>query len=230
MLKLMKLEIKKFKLVGYIRKSIITIFILFSVLLFMFWVSSAEGDTMASSPKELVTLISVLINATFLIFSSVMLAGYVIGEYKNKTINILFTYPINRKKLIYAKLLLVGSFIFLSFICAHFFILGAFYLINQTTAMFSFTLTSAFIGNTILNFFISSIAFTCISFVSLYFGMLKKSTTATIVSAVIIVSVIGSSSNGASLSSIIYVPITLALIGLVLVYIAFKDIEKKDVL
>ncbi|MET3207963.1 UNVERIFIED_CONTAM: hypothetical protein ABIC26_000899 [Paenibacillus sp. PvR008] len=44
-----------------------------------------------------------LVRATFIIFASVLLCRFIVSEFTFKSINILFMYPIDRKKLMVAK-------------------------------------------------------------------------------------------------------------------------------
>ncbi|MGV2644578.1 ABC transporter permease subunit, partial [Clostridium perfringens] len=53
-----------------------------------------------------------LCRAVFIVFASVLLSRFIIEEYKNKTISLLFTYPVERKKLIMAKMLLALALTF----------------------------------------------------------------------------------------------------------------------
>lgn len=50
---------------------------------------------------------------SYIVFTGVMLAVFIIEEYEKGTINLMFSYPINRKKLCYQKLGLFGFSMFL---------------------------------------------------------------------------------------------------------------------
>nr|MDH3155734.1 ABC transporter permease [Bacillus licheniformis] len=52
----------------------------------------------------------------FIVFAGVLIAKLVIGEYKNRTITVMFTYPVSRKKLMATKLPLTGGLTFLTMI------------------------------------------------------------------------------------------------------------------
>ena len=73
----------------------------------MAWGSKVEDDLMFSSYMEYMSLANILIRITFIIFASVILSRLVIDEYKNKTIQLLFMYPLQRKMLMSAKLTIV---------------------------------------------------------------------------------------------------------------------------
>ena len=76
----------------------------------MAWGSKVEDDLMFSSYMEYMSLANIFIRITFIIFASVILSRLVIDEYKNKTIQLLFMYPLQRKMLMRAKLAIVLVF------------------------------------------------------------------------------------------------------------------------
>lgn len=64
----------------------------------------------------------------------------------------------------------------------------------------------------------------------IFFGMRKYSVPATIISSVIIVMVMSSTTSEFSLSSIMYIPLSLAAAGFVFAYLAVRKVDKTDVL
>jgi len=228
-LKLIKLEMKKFKLKGFIIGAAITMVSMFGLVLLIVASTIAEGDQPFNDIYEMIELINTLVNDAYLIFAAVMLSKFVIGEYSNQTINLLFTYPIKRKKLIHAKLMLVSGFMVVTMVLANVVILSAFYGLNRIYDVYPVILSLEFVGYVITKIVLYSMAFAAIGSLSLYIGMIKKSQAATIVSSIIVVSVIGSSSNGFSLSAIVIIPITVGLIGLVMTYFTFRNIDHVDI-
>ena len=81
----------------------------------------AEGDVLFFDFTQQMVLINTFIRITFIIFSSVILSRLVIDEYKNKTMQLSFMYPLQRKMLMRAKLTIV-LFCFVSTIIATFII------------------------------------------------------------------------------------------------------------
>ncbi len=228
-LKLMKLEIIKFRFKGFIRGAVFTTLGMLGFLILIGYTTQVEGEVFFNTSREAVDMINTLVNDAFLIFSAVMLSKFVIGEYSKGTINILFTYPINRKKLMAAKLLTVGSFMVVTMIAANLFIMTVLYFINARFGVIPVVLDLSFMLFALGKVLIYSFAFTAMSTICLFFGMKKKSQAATIVSSVIIVSVVGSSNNGFTLSAFVFIPVTLALVGMLLSYMTFKNIEHVDV-
>lgn len=230
MFKLIKLEIKKFKLWGEIKGIAISYLCLLCIMLAGIFSSTDQKDfkTMAITFETLRTISEV----TFLIYSSVILSKLVIGEYKNKTIMNMFMYPIDRKKLIIAKLIIVWIFTFVSIILANLIIGGVLIVINNN---FWQIWTDKFTINSILNIAGKDIAITfCssfISFIPLFFGMRKKSIPACIVSSIIIVMFVCSTGfQGIKISynAIILKNLAFGIIGILILWISIMKIEKYD--
>lgn len=116
MLKLMKLEWKKNNIGKYIRTAVIltALLCLFTFALAFLGIAddpdgtldAAPGMDTISSPIELFT------GMAFLIFTSVMLASFIVSAYKNKTMNLMFTYPVKRRKILASQMVAVWSFNF----------------------------------------------------------------------------------------------------------------------
>lgn len=230
MLKLMKLEMKKIKIRGYIKGAIIANFVIIALLALMIFASKNEGDIEFTSLTFVFSMVDSVVKATFIIFASVLLARSVIEEYKNNTITLLFMYPINRKKLIIAKLLIVVLFTFISTVLSNIFIDFVLCIVNN---FYNFTpdkLTSSTIIRSFTTIGINALASSGMGLIPLYFGMRKKSVPATIVSAILIVSIVCSNNSGYSLSNIIAITISLSIIGIFIAYLAIRNIEHVDVI
>lgn len=116
MRKLMKLEWKKNNIGKYIRIAVIltALLCLFTFALAFLGIAddpdgtldAAPGMDTISSPIELFT------GMAFLIFASVMLASFIVSAYKNKTMNLMFTYPVKRQKILASQMTAVWSFNF----------------------------------------------------------------------------------------------------------------------
>ncbi|RAZ93795.1 ABC transporter permease, partial [Klebsiella oxytoca] len=55
-------------------------------------------------------VIGLLVSFIFLIYSSILTSTLVISEYSQRTITILFSYPLNKKLLIVIKMMLIMAF------------------------------------------------------------------------------------------------------------------------
>ena len=116
MIKLIKLEWKKNNIAKYMRGAVIlAAFLCLFVFALAFLgiandpdgtLDAAEGMGTISAPIELFTSMS------FLIFTSVMLASFIVSAYKNKTMNLMFSYPIKRQKILASQMIAVWLFNF----------------------------------------------------------------------------------------------------------------------
>ena len=228
-LKLIKLELKKVNMWGYVRSALIANLVIMAMLALMIFGTNNEGDRIFTSFSFTFSMIESLVKVTFIIFAAILIARFIIDEYKSDTITLLFMYPINRKKLMVAKLFIIVMFTFISIVLSNIFIDFALCVANNFYNFIPDKLTTSLIINNLVNIGVYALTATGMALIPLYFGMRKKSVPATIVSAIIIVSIVGSSSNGHSLNSIIAIPITLAIIGVFIAYLSIRNIEHVDV-
>ncbi|MEG0450409.1 MAG: ABC transporter permease [Lysinibacillus sp.] len=233
MLKLMKLEWKKHQLASYFKVVAICIVAIFSAVGLMVWGSKADSDLMFTDYSGYMTLTNIFIRITFTILSAVILSRLVIDEYKNKTIQLLFTYPLQRKRLMQAKLLIVFLFCFFSMVITTFSISLLVFILNPMIGFFEVPVSLGDIIATVPSTFINSIMIAGVSLIPLYFGMRKKSTPATITSAILIGSVLNSSTSNGSVQvsafDFIGVPIVLCVLGLTIAYLSYHKVEQIDV-
>lgn len=229
MLKLIKLEMIKIRFGDYIKRALFTNIIIIGIMLLLIYASKADGDLEFSSYSFVFDMSVTLIKAVFIIFASVILSKLVIDEYKNNTISLLFTYPIKRKKLMLAKLIIVVMFTFIAVIVSSILVDSALYIANHFYEFTSEELTINIVTYNLAKIGLYALAAAFIGLVPLFVGMRKKSVPSTIVTAVIIVSLTTSNSNGFSLDSIIAIPIILSIIGVVFAYLTIRNIEHVDI-
>ncbi|HDR6308767.1 TPA: ABC transporter permease [Bacillus cereus] len=233
MYKLMKLEWKKHKLSSYFKGVAICIIAIFAVVSLMGWGMKAEEEVALTDFTKYMTFANIFIRITFLIFSAVILSRLVIDEYKNKTMQLLFMYPLQRKLLMRAKLTIVFSFCFVSMIIATFSISLLIFFMNPMMGLIETPITIGEIIATVPATFINAFMISGISLIPLFFGMRKKSTPTTITSAVIIGMLMNSNvglGNGqVSMFNFIAIPIVLCLLGIFISYLSYRKIDKIDV-
>ncbi|GJM80376.1 ABC transporter permease [Paenibacillus sp. HMSSN-139] len=120
MLQLIKLELKKGRLTSYLWGSLIAYIAIAGMMMLIYFVDGANIEEPAFRDyAELLSMIDLLVRATFIVYASVLLSKLIISEFKDKTIALLFAYPVNRKKLIFAKLTMVFVWTFVNVIVAN---------------------------------------------------------------------------------------------------------------
>ena len=229
MLHLMKLELKKFKLGWYVRGAIIANIAILALMIFTSIVAQVEGDPEIRDPQMMLLTASTLVRATFIIFGSVLIARLIIGEYKNKTILLMFSYPINRKKMMISKLVITATLTFITVILSNILVVGVFFGIDSYFSILPNSFTIDQLKQEGINLVPLAIATAGISLIPLYFGMRKRSVPTTIVSSLIVVSIAINNTPMFSTATFLPLQLALAVIGVAIAYYGIKNIEKEDV-
>ncbi|MEH6932965.1 ABC transporter permease [Bacillus sp. JJ783] len=229
MLRLMKLELKKFKLGWYVKRAIIANIVILALLIFVSFVSQIEGDPEIRDPQAILLMASTLVRATFIIFGSVLIARLIISEYKNKTILLMFSYPINRREMMSSKLAITATLTFLTVILSNILVVGVFFGIDSYFSILPNPFTVDQLTQEGIKLVPLAIATAGMSLIPLYFGMRKRSVPTTIVSSLIVVSIAMNSNPTFTTATFLPLQLALAAIGVVIAYYGIKNIEKEDV-
>ncbi|AKG36871.1 ABC transporter permease [Paenibacillus durus] len=225
MRKLISLEIRKHKLAGMLKGVLIANL---AILAFMILVVFIDQSEFATYPEAFEGL-HIFISGTFIIFASVLLSRLIIDEYKNNTMALLFTYPISRMKLMYAKLIIVLLFTFLNIVVSNI-VLGAIIVgVNSFVSAISEEITANLLISELIKTGASAVYAAGIGLIPLYVGMRKKSVPATIVSAVLIVTLISSGFGKFRLGDLALVSVSLGLLGIAIAYLSIRRVERDDV-
>ncbi|CKF06183.1 ABC transporter permease [Bacillus paranthracis] len=229
MLHLMKLELKKFKLGWYVKRAIIANIVILAVMIFMSIIAQVEGDAEIRNPETILLMASTIVRATFIIFGSVLIARLIIGEYKNKTILLMFSYPINRKKMMASKLAITAIVTFITVIVSNILVVGIFFGIDSYFSILPNSFTVDQLVQEGIKLVPLAIATAGMSLIPLYFGMRKRSVPTTIVSSLIVVSIAMNSNPEFSTATFLPLQLALAAIGVAIAYYGIKNIEKEDI-
>lgn len=186
MLKLIRLEWKKHNIGKQIRIAVIT-----TALLMLFMLMTAReletSETVEAYGKSMLdAAVALFVHMSYMVFTGVMIASYIVGAYEKKTINLMFSYPISRAKIIMAKVLAVWIFGFVAMVISKALLYGGLLLTKSFTGIGTEGLLirePSFWLDAVL----SSAAMVSISFIALPIGMKLRSSKAAIVAAVIIV-------------------------------------------
>lgn len=183
MLHLIKLEFRKLHFSKYVLISA------FSILLGMYFVFVALNDTAAgqhtfTNAFRSVEMIFVIL---YVIFFGVLNVSMVLSEYNNKTILLMFTYPIDRKKLILAKLIIITGFIAVSILLGYVLCGGFLVFVDSHFDMVQGDFSQAILKSWIQAAISTTIVFCCLGLLTFAAGMIKKSPTVTFVSSVILI-------------------------------------------
>ncbi|PKJ57240.1 ABC transporter permease [Bacillus sp. SN10] len=230
MLHLMKLELKKFKFGWYVKRAIIANIVILALMIFVSIIAQVEGDAEIRDPETILLMASTLVRATFIVFGSVLIARLIIGEYKNKTILLMFSYPINRKKMMISKLAITAIVTFITVIVSNILVVGIFFGIDSYFSILPNSFTVDQLMQEGIKLVPLAIATAGMSLIPLYFGMRKRSVPTTIVSSLIVVSIAMNGNPAFPIATFLPLQLALAAIGFVIAYYGIKNIEKEDAL
>ena len=131
-------------------------------------------------------VIGLLMSFIFLVYSSVLTAKLVIGEYNQRTITIMFSYPLNRIKLIVSKLIIIMIYTTISmaigYVCCSGYIVFA-DRVDMLEGTFQLSMLQTWIPMAIT----TVIVCTVLSLWPFIIGMIRKSVPATIVTSLIVI-------------------------------------------
>lgn len=230
MLQLIKLEMKKFKFGWYIKGAVITNIIITVLMCCIMYIEQEERDSMIAMYQDVFVLIGGMVRATFIVFAAVLIAKMVIEEYRNKTILLLFSYPVSRKKIIASKLLVIAAMTFVTILLSNMIVAGSFFIINMYVPIVPFSVTAHQFLEEAIKMIFFAIAAAGASLISLYFGMRKYSVAATVASSLIVVGIAFSSNSAFSMVTFIPLQLGLAVVGIMVAYSAIRNIEKEDII
>ena len=198
MIKLIKLEWKRNNVRKWIRKSFI------------------------NASVELFTHMS------YMVFTGVMLAGFIVGDYERGTIRLLFSYPIKRQKIMLSKILAVWIFNFTALVASKLLIYSMVLLTRSFTHIPATDIPYAS-GPFWVEIFLSSAAMVSISFIALLVGMKMVSSRATVVTAVIVVCFTQGNIGEYTLANSVPFYMFLFALSVVSVFLSIYNVEAKDV-
>jgi len=184
---LIRLELKKF---GVARNVIfMVVAILFSMLFITIslWDSMADPEQTKDTFESTYLVIGLLISFVFLVYSSILTARLVIGEYNQRTITIMFSYPLNRMGLIAGKMVIIMVYtaiaMTIGYICCSGYIVFVDRFFDALEGTFQPSMLQTWIPMAITTVLVCMV----LSLWPFIIGMIRKSVPATIVTSLIVI-------------------------------------------
>lgn len=232
MLKLIRLEWKKNNIGKYIMGACILTALLCVFLFALAFLGiaqdpdgtldAAEGKDVISAPIELFTGMS------FLIFTCVMLASFIVSAYKNKTMNLMFSYPIKRQKILASQMIAVWLFNVAALTAAKLLIYGCVSIgagSMDSPFLMDFSMGSpSFYGGLLMK----SVEIVSMSFIALFVGMTMKSSKATIITSFLLIFLTQASVGDFSLAGNLAVSVGLTAVSLGFAVLSVVHAETRD--
>lgn len=233
MFKLIRLEWKKNNVGKYIRNAVIMAAL---ICLFIFALcylgiandpetgvpDAAPGNSAVSPSIELFT------SMAFLIFTGVMLSAYIVNAYKNKTMNLMFLYPIKRQKILISQMLAVWIFNFVALVLTKLFIYVCI-LFGSQFMVSSFPLDYNMAGTEFyIQLLLKAAVVITMSFISLFIGMVMKSSKATIVASFLLIFLTQANIGDFSFADNAILPVGLMVLSLLFAFLSVYHVETRD--
>lgn len=223
MLHLIKLEMRKLQL----KAIFLTVFIM-NVSIFGIVLLVNSDSSGFKSFEELIVFVETLVGMSFIIYTSVLLSKIFIEEFRQQTISVLFMYPIHRLKLLLAKLIIVITFTFTFISGSSLIIIGSYHFLSENLSFIHTlpTLSTDQLGDKLLYLITFSVACSGLSLIPLFFGMMKKSVPATIVSSIFVILLLDTDEGQTSLD--ISILVCLGVVGFLMAYWTLQRAVKAD--
>ncbi len=210
MLKMMKLEMRRNHLGSYVTASIISGFVLIGFMYFVAYVAQVENEPDFQTYPNIFLFTSIVSMIIFSVLSSVMYARFVIEEYSGTRLLLLFSYPVNRKKVLLAKVGIVVLFTTIAMIICNIPAVLIFSLTESFIPIVNDTLSIGLVISIIKMILVLSISVNGICIIAMRIGFVKKSIPTTIVTSFILSAmfanvIIGSFGNDLLLFSLLIV-------------------------
>lgn len=229
MLKLIKLEWKKNNILKYIRNAVITTVVLAALLLMAAGELETEETVQAYGKSMLDTSVGLFVHMAYIVFTGVMIAAYLVGAYEKKTINLMFSYPIKRSRILFSKIGAVWIFNFAAMVISKAVI---YFVLAATKSFTGISAAGISLGETSfwLDAVLSSAAMVSISFIALPVGLQMKSSKAAIVAAVVIVCLTQGGIGSATLANNMTFYAILFVVAVISVWLSVWRVETRDVM
>lgn len=234
MRKLIWLEWRKNHIAKYIRSAAIVALLLCLFILALCFLGiandpetgmpdAAPGNSTVSAPIELFSSMS------FLVFTSVMLASYIVSAYQNKTMSLMFSYPIPRRKILAAQMLAVWIFCFAALVATKLLLYSCVLLGAQfRSSSFPLDYDMASPGFYI-QLGLKSASIVTTGFISLFVGLKLNSSKAAIVTSFLLIFLTQANVGDLTLAGNGAVSAALAGISLGFALLSIWQVERKDI-
>jgi len=202
MLKLIGLELKRNNIRTYVMASFIACIILLAFIYFVAYVAQVESgvhEVQFQNYKNIFRFTGTISLIIFSIMSAVMYSRLIINEYTGKRAALLFSYPVNRKKILSVKLLLVFIFVSVSMLVCT---LIPYIIFNVTETISPIvvqdTMSKELVMTMLQTLVVAILAVGGIGIVSMRIGFIKKSIPATLITAFVLSAIYGNAAINTS--------------------------------
>lgn len=216
MMHLVKLEFQKYQLHRKWLGVMLAHIILVGMSVVMYYGSAVEQEPF--DWEMAIVMTDALVRGTFLVYSSVIMAQLVAEEYRSGTINQLFCYPIERWKLMFAKLLIVFAFTVVNVVIGNVLNVTAVAVLDSVTNVVTGDFSVLMMTRYGIYYLAGLLATAFLSLLPYVVCMRRKSTSSTIVAGVVLTIFLISSAGGSmTQATYFFRSLTLGAVALIIV-------------
>jgi len=234
----MKLELKRNNVKTYVIASVITCIIMLGFIYLFAYAPHIDPDPdlqIFAGYNNIISLFSMLSMAVFATLSAIMYTRFVIDEYKEKRAILLFSYPIQRDRILFSKLAVVFLFTMAAMTVCNLLAFGIFSISESISPLVDGVLSAQTILRALKVTLIMAVTAAEIGIVATGIGFVKKSVPTTIVSAVLLSSLFcnimfnsTSDITKSDMASIIFMGITV-IAGIAVAIMLMKKVNHMEV-
>lgn len=233
MLKLIRLEWRKNRIGRYARAAAVLAAILclflFALTFLGIAVDPSTGTLDAAPGHDAISSsVELFASMVYLVFTGVMLSSFIVSPYKDKTMNLMFSYPIKRQKILVSQMLAVWIFCFAALALTKLLIYGCI-LAGSRFMPSAFLLDFNMLD---LPFYVQlllkSAVIVTMGFIALFVGLSMRSSKATIICSFLLIFLTQANVGDLSMADSAVFPAVLTVISLGFAFLSVARAEKKD--
>lgn len=228
MIKLIKLEWKTHNIGKYIRNAAITTSVLLIFVMAMAGELNADETVALYGKSMLNASVELFTHMSYIIFTGTMLSSFIVAAYENRTITLMFSYPIKRQRILLSKILAVWIFNYAALVLSKLLLYASLLLTKSCTHITAESIRlydAAFY----IEIFLSSAAMVSISCLALPIGLKMKSSRAVIITSVLITCLTQGNIGALTLTNNVPFYAALLLLSFVAIFLSVHRAEVTDV-
>lgn len=196
MLNLMKQELKRNNIRIYILAAIISCIGLTDFIYFISYVAQVENEVQFQNYTNIIRFLLTMTLLVFGVLSATMYSRFIINEYSGAKLALLFSYPVNRKKILLSKFLVITIFTVISMSVTITIVLTIFCITERISPVVQDSLSLDLLVNTIQNVGMCVVGTVTVGIISMRIGFIKKSVPTTLITAFLLSGIVGNAIIG----------------------------------
>lgn len=187
----------------------------------------SENPIQLHGKSMLAHSIDLFTHLIFIIFTGIMISAFIIDAYKKRTMDLMFSYPISRRKILLSQIAAVWIFSFASLLFCKLCLSVTLTLTRPLTGIAAAGILAGSLSFW-LNMILSSAAMVSVSYISLLTGTLTRSSKTAIVTSVIIAALTQGNIGDATLAGSIPFYALLMILAVLSICISICHAETRD--